>query len=708
MTKSTRISLLIGLIILCLGLGAYAAGVRLALGQERIDPAPYLAKAQTYQVEIARDTFGVPHIFGPRDADVAFGMGYAHSEDDFATIADAVLTSRGTAAAIKGKDAAVGDYLVALMDVWPRVRAGYATEISPQARAVMEAYADGVNLYAAQNPAKVPNGLLPLTGQDVAAGIMFRSPFFYGLDKVLKSVLEPEAATKPNPDKTPPKGSNGVAVAPKRTDDGATRLLVNSHQPYDGMVAWYEAVLESGQGWHVAGGFFPGSPFMLHGHNANLGWASTVNKPDLVDVYKLTTDPAHPGQYLMDGKWLAFRTGTARFQVKLFGPLLWTVKRDLLWSVHGPVLVTKQGHFAISYAGQGELRQADQYLAMNKAADFDQWRAAMARQALPSINFIYADRAGTIGYLSNGQFPIRKDGVDWAGILPGDRSDLVWKQRVGFDQLPQMWNPQSGLVFNANNDPRVATDGPDNMRDAAMGAHLGLQTNMTNRAYRALETYGQDPIITEADFEAYKYDLTYSDKSLMAGLVAQALAFDATGNPDLAAAQKILKAWDRRTDTANRGAALAVLMSQDIGRAAENGEPAPPLRPGLDQAITTLKTHFGRLDPTWGEVNRYRRGTLNLPIDGGPDILRAVYGKDHGDGTLTATAGDTFIMFVTWDSQGRLSSRSIHQYGSATLDATSPHYGDQGPLFTAMKTKPVLFTRAQLAGQITKSYRPGR
>ncbi len=75
-----------------------------------------------------------------------------------------------------------------------------------------------------------------------------------------------------------------MAVAPSRSADGATRLLVNSHQPYAGPVAWYEAVLQSDEGWHVAGGFFPGSPFMLHGHNEHLGWANTVNEPDLVDI----------------------------------------------------------------------------------------------------------------------------------------------------------------------------------------------------------------------------------------------------------------------------------------------------------------------------------------------------------------------------------------------------------------------------------------
>lgn len=682
---------------------AYAAGVRIAPMGQSFDSAPYITKAKSYNPLIERDTFGVPHISGPRDADVAFGFGYAHSEDDFATIVDAVLATRGRAAEVKGKDAAVGDYLVRLLRIWETVDAGYETRIDPDVRAIMQGYADGVSLYAAQHPDQVPAGFLPLSGRDVAAGSAFRGPFFYGLDKVLKGITEKKLA----PDTSPPKGSNGVAVAPSRSADGATRLLVNSHQPYEGPVAWYEAVLESGEGWHVAGGFFPGSPFMLHGHNANLGWASTVNKPDLVDVYKLKTDPAKPGQYYLDGRWRAFEKSVATLRVKVFGPILWTVKRDVLWSVHGPVLETDHGTFAISYAGQGELRQPNQYMAMNKARNLDEWRRAMAMQALPSINFIYGDDRGNVGYLSNGQFPVRKGGFDWAGTLPGDRGDLLWKDRVPFAQLPQIWNPKSGFVFNSNNSPLIASDAADNIKAENVPPNLGLQTNMTNRAHRALETYVLDTSITAEEFEAYKYDLAYSPKSVLADLIKQVLAFDAKGNADLAAAQAILKGWNMRTDV-HRGAALAILMGEPIGRALEMGQPTPPLRPALDEAMAYLKKHYGRFDPAWGQVNRLRRGSVNLPIPGGPDVFRAVYGKKGDDGTLTANGGDTFIMFVTWDKAGKLSSRSIHQYGSATLDAKSPHYADQAPLFVAMKTKPVIFNRADLKGQIQRSYRPGR
>src|SRR5690606_31309236 len=210
--------------------------------------------------------------------------------------------------------AAVSDYLVNLMGIWETVDARYESDLSPEVRKVIEAYADGVNYYVALHPQAAIDGFLPVTGKDIVAGFMFKAPFFYGLDKTLMAVFEgrigqQEGLSKQGvdaflPARDPlPIGSNGVAVSPARSADGATRLLVNSHQPFTGPVAWYEAVLESEEGWHVAGGFFPGSPFMLHGHNANLGWANTVNEPDLVDIYRLELHPDNPDQYLLDGEW---------------------------------------------------------------------------------------------------------------------------------------------------------------------------------------------------------------------------------------------------------------------------------------------------------------------------------------------------------------------------------------------------------------------
>lgn len=681
-----------------------AAGALILL--DRLDqPAPpdiasLVAKARNYPVRIRRDDFGVPHIRGAIDADVAFGLGYAHSEDDFATIQDATLAGRGQLAATEGVKAATTDYLVHLLRVWETVNARYARDLPSDVRKVLEGYADGINYFAALHPALVKPGLLPISGKDIAAGFVFKTPFFYGLDKTLRDIANPVSDAEET-------GSNGVAVGPSRSADGATRLLVNSHQPYTGPVAWYEAVLESGEGWHVAGGFFPGSPFMLHGHNAHLGWANTVNEPHLADVYRLTVNPANDHQYKLDGKWHDFESSDAAIRVRLFGPLVWTVHREVFYAAQGPVLKTDRGVFAVRYAGMNEVRQVLQYYRLNKARNLSEWRQAMALQALPSINYIYADEKGNIGYVYNGKFPVRREGVYGKHVLPGDRSDLIWHAYVPFDKVPQIWNPKSGFVFNSNNTPFEASAPDDNLKPRDYSATLGIQTNMTNRAWRALETFGTDKSITAASFRQHKFDIAYSAHSDVAKMIARICSLSVSGNPELRAAQAILSRWDRRTNIENRGAALAVLTAAPVIHAELEGLPRVDPVSSLQDAVKTLREHFGRLDPTWGEVNRIRRGKLDLPIDGGPDTFRAVYGAPQLDGTLTAVGGDTFIMFVTWDRNGRLSSESIHQFGSATLDGSSPHYADQTPMFVKTQTKPVLFTENELKGHIEEDYSPG-
>jgi penicillin amidase/acyl-homoserine-lactone acylase len=236
---------------------------------------------------------------------------------------------------------------------------------------------------------------------------------------------------------------------------------------------------------------------------------------------------------------------------------------------------------------------------------------------------------------------------------------------------------------------------------------MGIQTNMTNRAYRAEETFGADTSITAQEFHDYKFDLAYSPRSEVADDIAEVLKADPKGDTDLKQAQGILRAWNRKTDIHNHGAALAVLMGLKVSQMKKAGTPESAVD-ALKEAITNLKTRFGRIDPEWGQLNRMRRGKIDAPIDGGPDIYRAVYGEPQDDGTLTAMDGDTLIMFVTWDKNGKLSSQSIHQFGSATLDENSKHYADQVPDFIKMKLKPVWFTQDELKGHIEADYKPGQ
>lgn len=684
-------------------LGLVAAGI--VVGVDRAVPAvnpadtAYLSAAAGYEARIRRDEWGVPHILGRGNADAAYGLAFAQAEDDFPTICQVLLATRGRLATVEGPAAAPTDYVAALLEPYRGLESGYERDLPADLRAVLEGYAAGLNHYAALHPAEVPPGLLPVTGRDIAAGFIFKTPFFYGLDRELRRLNDLPADPLP-------KGSNGVAVAPSRSADGATRLLVNSHQPYTGPVAWYEAVVQSGEGWHVAGGFFPGSPFLLHGHNAHLGWANTVNAPDLVDTYRLVVDPTRPDRYLLDGRWVPFRMREVPLRMKLFGPFYWTVHRKARWSVHGPVLETASGVYALRFAGIGEIRQALQYWRLNQARDRQEWQAAMALQALPSINYVYADRAGNIGYVYNGQFPERRPGVDWSGILPGDRSDLVWRRYAPYAAVPQLWNPGSGVLFNANHSPFVATVGAEGLRHDSFPEEWGLQRNMTNRAWRLLETFGRDESITAEEFRRYKYDDAYSVRSAVAR-ARDELVQEPTSSPALAAAQRLLRAWDLRTDRDNPVAALGLATTRARLGDEEGGRAGLTPERALEEGIRQVRAASGRLDAPWGAVNRLRRGEQDLPLDGGPDTLRAVYGEVDRDGRLAALAGDTYIMFVSWDREGRLHSESIHQFGSATSRSASRHYADQANWFAARRTKPVRFTESQLAGHVLEDYRPG-
>lgn len=662
--------------------------------------AEVLRTAAQYDARIRRDEWGVPHVYGKRNADAAYGLAFAQAEDDFPTVSQVLLATRGRLAAVAGPAAAPTDYVAGLLEPYRKLATAYESELPPDLRAVLEGYAAGLNHYAVLHPEEVPRGLLPVTGRDIAAGFIFKTPFFYGLDRELRRLNDLPADTVP-------KGSNGVAVGPRRSADGATRLLVNSHQPYSGPVAWYEAVVQSGEGWHVAGGFFPGSPFMLHGHNAHLGWANTVNAPDLVDTYRLVVDEAHPGHYRLDGRWVPFRRQQLAIRVHLLGPFHWTFHREARWSVHGPVLETRSGTYALRFAGIGEVRQALQYWRLDLARNREEWQAAMALQALPSINYVYADEAGNIGYVYNGQFPVRRTGIDWSGILPGDRADLVWRHYAPYAAVPQLWNPPAGVLFNANHSPFAATVGGGGLQPDSFPAEWGLQRNMTNRGWRLLETYGADASITPEEFRRYKFDDAYSVRSEVARARAELLSLR-PANPTLAAAQRLLGRWNLRTDRANPEAALGLAATQAL-LGGEGGAPAPRSPTlALEEGIRLVRAATGRMDAPWGEVNRLRRGDRDLPLDGGPDTLRAVYGTPDRDGRLAAHAGDTFIMFVTWDRAGQLHSESVHQFGSATSRPDSRHHADQSSLFAAERTKPVRFTERQLAGHVVEDYRPGQ
>ncbi len=669
------------------------------------DSAQAKTIAAQYRVEIIRDDYGVPHIYGARDADVAFGLAYAHAQDDFETMQGLIPFYRGQLGRSLGLDGLPIDYLIEWLNVRDNVAQNLDTQLTPALRAHLQAYADGVNYYAAQHPGEIDPAYFPMTLQDVATGFSLQHLLFYGFERHVTELFadSPQRELAHPPADSPlshaigahglPVGSNAFAVNRAKSSDGATRIMINSHQPLNGPVAWYEAHVKSQQGWDMHGGLFPGSPFVSKGFNPDIGWGVTVNKPDLVDTYQLTLDPDNSDHYMLDGASVAFEKRLIWLKLKLLGNLYLPIPRTVLASRHGPAIETSHGVYALRYAGMDELRQPAQWLAMNKARNLDEFKAAMAMQAIVSFNFVYADRTGNIYFLHNGKMPRRAAGWDWQKYLPGGRSDLIWEQQISLAEMPQISNPASGYLLSTNQTPFNVTASADNLKRDDFAPELGFQTRMTNRADQGLAMMAAKPRLSEADFLAIKWDKTYHPTSRAYRYVQRIQDKQYDADTPHAAGQALLKGWSGQTAQNNRAAPLAVCLLSEEWKAEQAGKPAPDIAPVYDDCLQNLQHHYGRLDPLWSEVNRLRRGAVDIPLGGGPDTLRAIYGLPDEDGRLRAVAGDGLVLYVQWDKTGAQSAGSVHNFGAASTRPQSPHYADQTGLFAAEKFRRVALTR---------------
>ena len=673
--------------------------------------------ASKYDARIIRDTYGVPHIFGETDADATFGFGYAHAEDDWETIQDVLISARGMSSKYKGRATVATDYLFDLFKVKEAVERKYDTHINTDTKAVIKAYADAINLFGLENKDRVLDGVLPVTEADIVAGFTWATPFFYRLDGQLEDLFTSENKPEVSPWQQQSnmnlpeavRGSNGFAIAPIRSDDKHTRLMVNSHQPMNGPYAWYEAHVVS-KNMNFAGATFPGTPILVQGVSPDLGWTQTVNAPDLVDIYSLEVDNVNrPTKYKLDGKWNKFEKSWSTFRVKIWGPFSFPIIRSIIWSAHGPVLKTPTGVYAIRFSGLQEVGAIQQWYDMSKAKNIDEWKKAISQNGVLSFNITYADKEGNIGEVYNARMPKRIEGVDWTKHLPGNTSELIWDKYLSTDKLPQLWNPSCGWLFSANSTPFKITDPVCNNNRSDYSNTMGIEERFTNRARRSLALFSSDSEISESDLLKYRADTFYDTNSELMNLV-KFLVNTVTKDPLVIEAQQVLNEWDGDTKKESRGAALAVITGmRTLGYEYIKNEQEP-----IEMLIKTakeLKERYGRIDPQWGEINRIQRGDYDLPLDGAPDILRAIYADRDGiskNGVMNAFAGDTHIMYADWDTEGVLDLKSIHQYGSATLDSSSEHYDDQVEMFTNGEYKNMPMYLEDVLKVKTRDYRPGK
>jgi acyl-homoserine-lactone acylase len=670
------------------------------------------AQIDPSRINIARDSFGTPHIFAPTDAEVAYGFAWASAEDDFETMQLQLLPVKGLTGLAKGKEGAIFDVAVHLLDPHTVVAEKYDTEVPEDFKRILQGYAEGANAYAATHPKEVLHkDLFPIDPRDILKGYIVGLSLLSGADRQLSMILKEEVAKK---EAELARGSNAIAVSGRKTTDGKTYLAINSHQPLEGINSWYEAHLVSEEGWNILGATFIGGVSIFAGANQHLGWAHTVNYPDLTDVYRLEMHPERENSYRFDGEWLELEPYHTKARIKLLGFIPIGLKQKFYRSRYGVTMRTEEGVFAIKTSAPTTLKAAEQWYRMNRATNWEEFRAALDLQGVVSTNIVYADVEDNIFYLSMGHFPRRNPAYDWKGILPGDTSATLWGDFYPIDSCAQVFNPPSGYVFNCNQTPFLASGPEDHPKPSEVPVTTGYKTpdDLTNRAVRLDEMIRRYDKLSWEDFLRIKYDRTYTKPLKAYPKLEEIFHLDPAEYPEVAESLTLLQNWDRVSDDNSVEASLFILVLHRLDEVLEGekslvkGDELTPtlMVEAIQWSEAHLEKYFAKQQVPLGELQLLTRGDKRLAFGGAPDVLAAVGSKIQKDGSLKPMAGESYISLVRFSPEGP-EIESINPYGASALP-DSPHYTDQMSIFVQQKRRKMTLDKETVLKQAVRIYHP--
>lgn len=664
------------------------------------------AQINPTQVTIARDSYGVPHIFAKTDPEVSYGLAWAHAEDDFKSLQRVALPSKGLMGRTFGKNAVAADYAFALFRCREITEEKWNT-LSPAFLRLIKGYVQGLNDYAKKHPEEVLHkDLFPITEQDYIASSVLALTVFNGADRVLGAIY----ANNMNPiidyDKM---GSNAIAVHPSKTSTGEAFLAINAHQPNEGPEAFYEAHVNSEEGWNALGGLLAGGPAILHGVNEHLGWAHTVNLCDRLDVFQLQVNPKNSNQYMFDGQWIDLEIKKIKLRIKGV-PI--PISRELLWSKYGATMKNEQGVFSIRLGANMEIRALEQWYNMNKAKNYTEFYKAISLQGLSMFNIMYADKNDTIFYINNALMPIRNGDVkyDWKKTVPGNTSSTLWTDFRSINKLPQYVNPQSGFLFNTNHSSFYATGEKDNLLPKQFPHQDGWETNHNNRSVRFLELFPKEGTLGYEQFKKIKYDRQLPAQLQYPYGIDSILMMTANDYPQYDTILNNLKAWDRSGNPESKGAAVFLLIYENVATAMRGKDPQMLTKAFSEQVMAAVKDYmlknFGTMDLTLGDIQKLVRGDQEFPGPGFPDLLAPEWGVPYKEGKRKITGGDAYIAFVRFPKEGLPIIETSNTYGASSKQG-SPHFADQVDLFLQQKTKPMTMDKAKVLATAKRVYHPG-
>lgn len=549
-------------------------------------------------VEIYRDALGIPHIHASTVHDAFFAQGVVHAQDRLWQMDYDRHRAYGRLAEWLGNRALPQDRLLRRLRLEVSARADYAA-VHAETRAMLEAYADGVNAVLHAMPLRpIEYQLLDATPEpwrpwDALAIFKVRHVFTGGIWQAklwrarLLRHLGPELTARlyggdppGQPLIIPPDGedsgrtwasleelragantaallpdleggSNNWVIAGSRTASGAPLLACDPHRALEVPNVYYQNHLAC-PAFDAVGLSFPGVPGLpLFGHNRAVAWGVTTAMADFQDLYLEHFHSTDSLLYEFQGQWR--QAERQREVIHVRGGQLAEI--DAYATHHGPIVFgdPAQGYaVALRYTATAAPNVTfDAFIPMLQAASVEEFEAAMRPWVDPCNNLLVADTHGHIAYRLRGQVPIRSRANAWLPV-PGWTGTHEWQGVVPFEAMPQQRNPAAGFIVTANN--RIADD--------TYPYYLTLRYEPGFRAHRIRQRLQSLQMAGTEDMVALQADRVSIPAQAFVSLLAGVRPADAAG----AAAQAYLRAWNGAMEPDSVAATLYAVCREQVVR----------------------------------------------------------------------------------------------------------------------------------------------
>lgn len=541
------------------------------------------------KVEIHWDTFGVPHIYASNKKDLYHATGYVHAQDRLWQMTLTQMAAEGRFAEFLGEELLPFDQLQRTIGFW-RVAKKIEQQLSDSTRALIQAYADGVNNYVKKHPNSLPIQFsladmdpIPWTVTHTLAlsrlmawdlNIPWKAEISYsliqqklnreqyrqlfpneklyaGAEKADSAFVNYADALLPLLDKQQQlnkllkkegsiKGSNAWAVDASKSDTGFPILAGDPHLELNMPGKWYEVHLNL-NGRNLSGATLAGAPVVILGQNDSLAWSLTNIMLDDTDFFEEAVNPENPAQYVLDtlaGETLYEEFTIQREVIKIKNDDDTTFTRRV--SKHGPVIsdiyheqsLIGDRVITMQWTGLEVTNEMKAIEEMGWSQSIDEFEQAIRGFRVPGQNIIYADKAGNIAQFAAANVPIRSSNP--LVIREGWNPDQDWQGYIPFNDLPKKINPEEGWVANANN----AITEPDYPNYITAYWHGGYR-------YQRIRQYlTRNELLSKQAFQLMQNDTYSAFAEEITGYVLPILEEHQTENENFETAISYLKNWD--------------------------------------------------------------------------------------------------------------------------------------------------------------------